>query len=428
MSDFKLDPDNPPISEVQVPISIDLLSLQNDLNTQLGEILFEDEKADGENLHIRASKREDIQLQVVENGIEYTVPMNVWLKKPFRLANVEGEGQIDVKLRTTYDIGTDWTFVTATRVLEHEWLEKPRLKVGFVNLPVEAVADKALERSRELIETAIDDQIANQLNLRAEIDAVWQQLYQPFGLSEEYPSWMLLQPLSLGMTRLVSDGHTWSSVLTLKARPEVYIGREPNYQRPPELPAFHWMQEPGGGFSIFIRTEIPYDEAKAMASEALIGQTFSQGSREVTITDIDIYGKGNKMAVETSMEGAFNGSVELLMRPKYVRRDEKFEIELEKVDVKTGNLLYKSVAWLMKGKLEKELKKQMDQFLNDNLEILRETVQGQIESNDLGNGIQLDGNLSELEVRLALVKIDYLEIWVEMNGELGVDFLKSINE
>ncbi|MCB0705874.1 MAG: DUF4403 family protein [Saprospiraceae bacterium] len=428
MNGFSIDPDNPPISEVRIPIQIDLKTLERDLNEQLGDILFEDDKADGADLHIRASKRGPIKLEVIENGIEYTVPMDLWLKKPYRLANVEGEGSVDVRLRTTYDIGSDWEFVTATRVLEHEWLSKPKLKVGVVKLPVEAIADKALERSRELIEQAIDGQIAQQVNLQAEIQNAWNQFYQPFVLSEEYACWMMLKPLTLGMTPLISDGRSWTATLVLTAYPEVYIGEEPDYERPPALPTFQWKQAAENNFNIFIRTEVSYEQAERLARESLIGETFSQGSRDVTVTGIDIYGKGNKIAVETTLAGAFNGVVELLMKPKYVKSDQAFEIELEKIEVRTGNILHKSIAWLMKSKLQKELKKQLDSFLNDNLDILRNTVQGQIHSNELGNGVRLDGNLSKLDVLLALVKTDYLELWIGMNGNLGVEFAKPLNE
>ena len=65
---------------------------------------------------------------------------------------------------------------------------------------------------------------------------------------------------------------------------------------------------------------------------ASTGQTFTQGGRSAKVSDIKIYGKGILIGVETFLEGSFNGSVELLMKPKYVRRDEQFELNIEKVE------------------------------------------------------------------------------------------------
>jgi hypothetical protein len=421
MPAMHIDPDHPPLSEVRIPIRINLAQLEQRLNTELGEVLFEDEDTDGQGLHLRATRRKPITLYVEEDAIEYVVSMDVWLKKPYRITDVEGTGALEVRMRTNYAIRTDWSFSTSTQILSHQWLEKPKVKVGFLNLPVEFIANKALEKSKALLGQTIDDQISNMLDLRVTIDEAWDQMYQPMLLSNDYPAWMTLQPVNLGMTPLTSDGQEWLSTITVQARPEVFLGSEPNAVMAPQLPPFQWQEPSGDGFSVFIRTEVPYDQAEAVARMNLVGETFEQSGKEVTITGIDIFGKGNKIAVEASLEGAFSGVVELLMRPSFDDRTDAFDIKLEKVEVRTGNFLYKSIAWMFKGKIQKELEGQLRQFLNENLQMLHETVEGQMSSENVAEGLHLQGTLSNLALRSALVKTDYLELWIEMNGAMELE-------
>ena len=410
-----------PLSVLPLPVRLHKAELERDLNRQLGTVLYEDNDLKDDDLAIRAERSEDIRLQIDERQIEYRVPLKIWVKKNLRLTNVEAEGTLAINFRTEYQIREDWSLQTTTEVTSHEWIRKPVLKLGVIDLPIQFIANQVLKSSRQTIAKAIDEQVRANLDLRAEVESAWNMLQDPLLLSEEYHTWMVLHPSRLFMTPLQSNVDTIESTIVLLSEPRVYLGEEPARPEPRPLPSFTWQESDQGGFAFVLQTEIPFVEAERLAQQNMVGERFSSGKRYVVVEDIRLTGRGNRLVVATDLSGSYNGRVNLIGKPVYDARSGRIELRNLDVELETRNFLYKSLGWLFKGAFKKRVQENLNYYLEYYLDTMRETIQQEFDHFALAPGVELNGELEDLRVQQVYVTTDAIRTWVGLGGKIEVD-------
>jgi len=411
-----------PLSVIEIPVRLHRMQLQDDINRQLGDTLYNDRNADGDNLEIRALKSSAIQIQITGQDILYKVPIDLWVRKRMRLANLEGTGALTLNLKTRYQLHGDWSLETHTELVDFTWEKKPVLKTSVVDIPLKFVADLVIKNSRKKLTTTIDKQVKTHLDLRKEVDSAWKMLQEPIQLSEEYATWMVIRPKSIYMTPFQTVFDTVQSIIGMETELQVSLGAEPDSVAPAALPALQWRQGNRKGISITLQADIPYTEAERMARQSMVGQKFEQGKkRYVVIEDLHLFRSGDQLAVQTRLSGSYKGAINLFGTPRY--NEEKGKIELDDLDVelRTKNLLHKTLGWLFKGVFKNEIRKSMDHYLNYYLDNTKKTLQEQLKYLEVAPGIQLRGQLSRLQVDQIFLTPDAMRVWIGMNGDMEVD-------
>lgn len=411
-----------PLSVIEIPVRLHRVQLQDDINRQMGDTIYAAKNADGENLEIRALKASAIQIQITGQEIFYKVPLDLWVRKKMRLANLEGTGALTLNFKTRYQIRDDWTLETHTELVDFLWLKKPVLKTAVFDIPLQFVADLIIKNSRKKLTATIDDQVKKNLDLRKEVSSAWNMLHEPFLLSEEYATWMVLRPKSIYMTPFQTVFDTVQSVIGMESELLVMLGQEPDAQLPAPLPALQWRKSDRKGFALQLQADIPYTEAERLAREGMVGQRFEQGKkRYVVVEDLKLFRQGDQLAVQTLLSGSYNGAINLLSTPQY--SEEKGRIELEDMDIelKTKNILHKTLGWLFKGVFKNEIRKSLDYYLNYYLDNTKKTLQEEMKDVEVAPGVQLRGQLSRLSVDKLFLTPDAMRVWIGMNGEIEVD-------
>lgn len=411
-----------PLSVIEIPVRLHRIQLQDDINRQLGDTLYNDRNADGENLEIRALKASDIQIQISGQEIFYKVPLDLWVRKRMRFANLEGTGALTLNLKTRYQIHDDWSLETHTELVDFQWVKRPVLKTSLVDIPLKFVADLVIKNSKKKLTTTIDKQVKANLDLHKEVDSAWKMLQEPILLSEEYDTWMVIRPRSIYMTPFQTVFDTVQSIIGMETELQVVLGEEPETGLPRILPSLQWRRDERKGFSLTIQADIPYTLAERLARERMVGQRFEQGKkRYVVVEDLHLFRSGDQLAVQTILSGSYKGAINLLGTPRY--SEEKGKIELDDLDVelKTKNLLHKTAGWLFKGVFKTEIRKSMDHYLNYYLDITKKAITEEMHDVEVAPGILLRGQLSRLNVDQLFLTPEAMRVWIGMNGEIGVD-------
>ena len=411
-----------PLSVIEIPVRLHRVQLQDDINRQMGDTIYAAKNADGENLEIRALKASAIQIQITGQEIFYKVPLDLWVRKKMRLANLEGTGALTLNLKTRYNIREDWSLETHTELVDFQWIKKPVLKTALVDIPLQFVADLVIKNSRKKLTSTIDDQVKANLDLRKEVDSAWKLIHEPFLLSDEYATWMVMRPRTIYMTPFQTRFDTVQSVIGMESELMVMVGEEPEEGVPGPLPSLQWRKPGGKGFSLMLQADIPYTEAERLARESLVGQRFEQGKkRYVVIEDLKLFRLGDQLAVQTQLSGTYKGAINLMGTPRY--SEEKGKIELDDLDVelRTKNLLHKTLGWLFKGVFKNEIRKSLDEYLNYYLDNTKKTLEEEMKDVEVAPGVQLRGKLQRLSVDQLFLTPDAMRLWIGMNGEIEVD-------
>jgi hypothetical protein len=409
-------------SVINIPVEIDIRELEQALNEQLRGALYEDnDLKDGDRMMIRAEKRENIRLSIDSNLIKYRVPLKLWIKYDLGISKVEADGLLTLDFRTSFEITRDWQVRTLTEIASHEWAQKPRLRMGVVNLPIGFIADMVLKNSRAVISRNIDELVKEQFNLRTLVEDAWSQMFQPLLISEEYSTWLTVNPQLIGMTPLSMRGQYIRSNIFVEGQPRVRVGREPEHLRPAPLPPLQVRQEVGEGFTLHLNTDITYEEAERIAKLQLLNETFSQGKHSVTINNIELYGQGTQMVVNIGLRGSYNGSIYLIGTPTYDPRRNSIDIDDLEYTLDTRNFLMRSAGWLLKSTIKKKIAENMNFLLDYNLKEMQAQFQEQLRDYKISEGISLRGELRELGIQHAYLRPESIAVELVLKGRVNVD-------
>lgn len=420
MEKYDIDSLKTEISVLHIPVQVGKKELQENLNRQLGEVLYEDSTMQDDQLMIRAIKKEDVVISIDSQEISYRVPLDLWIKKGLAITDFEAEGELELQFITRYEIQENWELKTHTEVAGYKWLSKPVLKLGFVDLPIKFIANKVLERTKATISRAIDQQLASFFDLQAEIEEAWLELNNPILLSDEYKSWLLINPLEISMTPLTMNGDTLKSTLLLKAKPNLFLGEKPESSNPLPLPLFQLSDQNEAGFSLAINTQIPFEEAERISRENLLDESFSFGHRTVKIETLELYGQGDRVVVNVGLSGSYKGNVYLIGKPEYQATKNKIELKELDFEFNTKNILLKTASWLFKSAFKKQIRENLNFYLSENLFELKRTIQKELNSLELAKGVVLEGELDELNVAEVIVLSEGFLVQVGLKGQLNV--------
>ncbi|MCO6492981.1 MAG: DUF4403 family protein [Phaeodactylibacter sp.] len=415
------------VSVINIPVDVNLRELERSLNRQLNGVIYEDQNLnDGDNMRIRAEKRQDIRLGVDSQLIKYRVPLSLWIQYDLGISKVEADGELSIDFKTAFAITEDWNIITVTEVVRHDWLKKPRLRMGAVNLPIGFIADLVLENSKKALTRNIDKLVQDQFALREMVGEAWGKMYEPLLVSETYNTWLAVNPQAIGMTPLDMKGDRIRGTIFVESLPRVFIGRAPDKIRPLPLPPLQLRREAGDDFTIYLNTEISYEEAERIAKGQLVGETFSQGKRSVRVEDMELYGQGNKIVVNTALSGSYNGSIYLVGQPVY--NFSKNSIEIEKLDyeLSTRNFLLKSAGWLLKSTMKNKIEENMNFLMDYNLREMQGQFQEQLQEYKITEDITLKGELEQLAIQNAYLAPESIIVSLALNGRLNIN-VKGIN-
>lgn len=413
------------ISVVNIPVEFSIRQLEGMLNRQLDTVLYEDNDInDGDDMMVRAEKAEDITLSLDSNRIAYRVPLDIWVRYNAGIGRVEGTGVVAIELETGYNIRPDWTLETQTEIRSYEWLEKPRLRMGLVSLPVGFVADLLIDNFKGTITENIDEQISDNLRLDSLVEEAWKQMHEPILVSEEYLAWMVLHPEKISMTPIDIEADEVRASILIESKPQITFGNQPKDQLIPPLPTFAYAAVGGEDFFIRVGTEIAYREAERIAKSTLEGERFDYGKRYVVVEDIELYGQGNKLVVNTRISGTFEGLISMTGRPEYNPRKNSIDIKDLKYTVDTRNFLLRSAGWLLKSKFKNMIESNMDFLLEENLKEMEDQIRQQLSDYELTENFVLKGELGNLNIANAYLAPDGMRVDVALKGKVKVSLKK----
>jgi hypothetical protein len=422
-----LNPGENQLSHIVVPVNIGISDLVNSINNKLaGKALYEDysyEDNGGDGFMMNAWKSRKITLSLQGQTTKYYVPLKLWMKKNLYVGEAEAEGELAIAFKTTFQLKEDWTMLTKTEVEYHEWLTPPVLKTGLGNIPIETIANLALNRSKKELASTIDRTVSQQLSLKPSVQEVWNLLQEPSLLSEEYRMWIKTTPSAIIMTPINTNWNTIRTNIILQCTNEVSFGDKPGFRTNTRLPNLQFIPEyqAPDKFNIRITTDVPFPEAARIAKSMMVGQTFESGRKKATVEDITIGADADKIVVNATLSGTLDGVITFLGKPIFNPELNQIEMKDFDFEIETENRWHKSAAWLLQGPIRKAMRDAMTFPLEQNIQELQQTVQQTLQHYPIQEGIFLSGTVDTIGVENTLINETGIRVNLFSTGKLLVD-------
>ena len=432
-------PENP-ISTVALPVQLSFSALEKELNSQFTGVLYDDPSFENDNVQVKVTKAGAFKLAGFGDTLSVTAPLNVYVKGKYAPGGVEAlaiEKDLTIKpivtLVTRVRITPDWKMETQT-VARVKWAETPQLVLGPLKIPIQSLLDAVLRKQGDRIGKEIDVAIAQQLNVRKEMEKAWKSAFAPMELDKEYGAYLVMTPMALGIEPLRADGRSVHTGATLQAKVEVITGAT----APPKAPAATPLPRASAklpadkGFSTTLAASIPYallesEMQKAFAEEPF---DFPDVGRRLLIDAWSFVPQGDRIRVgldfralklgkdgKPTAKKPMKGRVYLTAAP--VVNLEKREVAFAdvKFELKSKNALVGAAAWMLNGKIEKELASQTFSFA-EYLDEYKRVADGMLQGYPLGAGMQIRGSMKKLDVVKALPTPDALVVYIVASGQL----------
>lgn len=414
-------------SILSIPLKIDVKELEASINQQLPNPLYKDDQInDGDNMRVVASTSDLITLGVDSQMITYNVPLALDIDYDLGITTVNASANIALKFKTAINIKENWELQTATVLDEFNWIKPPKVNVVGLSLPVGFIGNIIVNRSRDVFAAAIDEQVKANFDFKKNIEETWKMMFAPFEVSADYKAWLNVKPIDIGMTPIQFEPDSIKSIIIIESQPEIVIGEQPDSTPWRPLPLFKYRIKNSDEFALTLGTDISYEEAERIAKDQILGETYSYGKRSVTIEDIELYGQGDRLVVNTKLSGSYSGNIFLTGKPVYNSKKNNIQIQDLKYTLDTKNFLFKSAGWLLKSTIKNQIQDNLDFLLTYNMEEMEKQIQTQLAEYKISDGIVLNGSLNGLNIQDAYLLPQGMRIYLTLTGRLGVT-VKGLN-
>ena len=422
---------DPVPSTISLPVEMKVTALEAMLNRQFNGLIYEDNSLDdngGDNIMVKAWKKENIKLGFENGQFIYRVPLKLWIKAGWKIEQFgfslsdyrEMNAEIALKFHSSVVVNKDWSVTTITTSDGYEWLSKPTLKIGPVELPITFIADMIIKYNTATINSAIDEGLQQSLDLKTTAREAWIELQKPMLLSEEYGLWLRISPKSVSAMPITGGKGIIKHVSSIQAIAECYTGIKPPERINPVLPDITPVSKLSDEFLVNVISYIRYQYLDSITRQMLINTSYTYGKKSITITGVSIYGNESKMIIATDVTGSINGKLYFSGMPMYRSSDSCITLKDLQFSVQTKNVLLKSASWLANSGIEKMIGKKM--LYPVGVEV-RETYDMMLESlnrYEIGEGFYMTGTLNGMEVQQPVLAPAGIIAPVSIKGKLSV--------
>jgi hypothetical protein len=432
-----------PLSNINLPISIQIADLEQSLNKQFNGILYNDdsyENNNNDNLVLKVSKIGNFKISSAADKISVTAPLEIYvkgrLKKDFFSMFEQNIGidqskdalfRINVNISSKISVDQSWNIVTKSEVA-FQWKERPYLELGPVKIPIGTLIESAVNTQIKKINEQLDAEISRLVKIKPYAEQYWLLIQKPIILSDVIKSYLIIRPEIVSISSIKSDGKRMLFYLGMRSDLSIQSGIAPTNIIYKPLPKLQTQQKTDSTFNLYLGASIAFNDATEIAKKEFNGKTFTfeNGKQSVSINDINIYNNGDKLGMMLDINGIvkdglfkkkFKGIVYAHGTPAYDEKTQTLYIKDFDFDVKSKDVLIGTAEWLFKGAFRKQIENSLKYPLTAELERAKNTAQKSLDDLKFEK-FSLQGKVERFEPFGVQIIENRMEVVIQAKGNL----------
>jgi hypothetical protein len=418
-------------SFINLPISVKLKDIENQTNSYLEGLLYEDNTIEDDNIEMKIWKLAPISITNEQaNGsekIKTILPLKAVIK--YRI----GTRTMGVNLYNTQEFNlngivtlsssvslNNWRLNTKTELKTLEWNESPTMTVMGKNLPVTYLLNPAVKIFKSKIERSIDDAIEKAMDFKPNVLAALEKICTPFKMNEDYESWLRIAPIEIYSTAAQLKKDSFLLQMGIKCNMETLIGQEPETRFNPTKITLKPVAKIPNQINANIVAVSTYADASKIIRKNFAGQDFTSGSKKVKVQDVTIWHKNGKMVIALDLVGSLNGTVYLAGFPKY--NEQTTEIYFDQLDyiLDTKSKLLRTANWLAHGIILKKIEENCRYTIKPNLEEGKKTMLNYLKNYSPIPGVFVNGKMEDIQFKKIELTNNAILSFIKIKGEINV--------
>jgi len=414
-------------SFINLPISVKLKDIENQTNSLLNGLVYEDNTIEDDNIEMKIWKLAPLSISNDNGKIKTVLPLKVLFK--YRI----GTKTLGVELYNTKEFNlngvvslisdaalTNWKLNTKTELKSIDWNESPTMVVFGKNVPITYLMNPTLKIFRSKIEKKIDEAIEKSMDFKPNVLAALEKICSPFQTSEAYQSWLRITPVEIYSTNAKLKNDTFLMEMGMKCTMETLIGNKPESKFDATKIILKPVTKIPNQISANIVAVSTFTEASKIMTKNFRGQEFGSGSKKVTVQNVGIWHKDGKIVISLDVLGSINGTLYLTGFPQY--NEQTKELFFDKMDyaLDTKSKLMRTANWLAQGLVLRKIQESCRYSIIPNLEEGKQNMMGYLKNYSPMPGVFVNGKIDNIQFQKVQLTNKAIIAFIKVNGTVNV--------
>ncbi len=365
-------------TELVINYKLDKAGLRDTFNRAIDDALKGNFDIPDYDIKMTLSKTRPATVEIEGKNLLVVVPITVNLEKNTFLADLKAKGTMEMSFITNVDIDTIWNVKTATSLSYHRWIEKPKLSVGGINIPIQTVSDIALSKTKYLIEKGIDDSVNSSMTVKQKMKENMAMFDQPMRFDTSISAWLNIRPEKFYINRVINSKLAAEGKIAIYGISTFSTYKPQAYSVSKNLPRVYWNEAIPDSSVFRLAADIKTMDINKVLKANLDGKTFTTGDKSITLSNIVTNCDYENIKVITDVKGAANGTLIITGKPVYDRAVNGFSLKNTDIQFKTKNVLHKAAAWIAEGKIRTELEEKLRFNINETITEVQKSIDTQL--------------------------------------------------
>jgi hypothetical protein len=315
---------------------------------------------------------------------------------------------------------TNWKLSTNTEFKSLDWNESPSITVLGKAVPITYLINPTIRLFKSKIEKSIDAAIAKSMDFKPNVLNALEKICTPFEMNETYESWLRVVPQELYTTDAKLQAASIAFEMGLKCTMETLVGQKPASQFDRNKIILKPVAKMPEHVTANIVAVSTYEQASKIMTKNFAGQEFGSGSKKVTVQNVSIWHKNDKMIIALDVLGSVNGTIYLTGFPEY--SDVTKEVYFDQLDyvLDTKSKLMKTANWLAHGYALEKIRQSCRYSIQPNLEEGKVSMQKYLKNYSPMPGVFVNGSLKDIQFQRIQLTNKAIIAFIKVNGDVSI--------
>ncbi len=405
-------------STLNIPIEITTDELTRILNKSIRTELYKGSTST-KGVTATVLRNGAIAITASDNNLYVTLPVTLSMGYSFFHSPTL---PLQLKFRIKADIAADWRLHTEIYYLGLGDLLAEEIGLGPLSFKPRAIVEGVTQPVQKLVSDLISSKINELFPIKAEVQTAWNRAHKTILLDKQYNAWLRLAPQEVLLFPLTTVNNQIKASIGIVTYAELVVGPEPASTPAIPLPGLKKATTFDKNFQIAINADLYYADMKAIAAPLILNKRFESDGKQITITDFDLYGNGNKLVVKLQTTGSVEGIFYLTATPVFNPQTNGIAMENVDFDMQTQNILHRSAEWFLHGTIRELVQAKLNMNLGQQLEQSRQMAGKTLERIQLADHLIMRGDIRDLTFSDMIVQKEKISVQVKTVGTASLLF------
>ncbi len=418
-------------SFINLPITVKLNDIENQTNTLLNGLIYEDNNIEDDDIEMKIWKQAPIKIQNdpanPDKKIKTILPLKATIKHRIgtKKMGIElydtREFNLNGVITLSSDVAlTNWKLNTKTEFRSLDWNESPTMTVFGKNMPITYLINPAISIFKSKLEHKIDEAIEKSMDFKPNVLSALEKICTPFQMSDTYESWLRIVPVEVYSTNAKLKNDSFLLEMGMKCNMETIVGKQPESKFNVSKIVLKPVTKIPNQISANIAAISSYMDASKIMTKNFAGQEFGSGSKKVMVKNVSIWHKNGKMIIALDVLGSIDGTLYLNGIPQYNAQTK--EIYFDKLDyvLDTKSKLMRTANWLAQGFVLRKMEESCRYSIQPNLEEGKKSMAAYLKNYSPMPGVFVNGKMDDIQFDKIQLTNQAIIAFIKINGTVNV--------